>query len=67
MDFIPIYPWFWAVLLGILSGPYLSKNRQLGSFKAPIFLKFLGTHSLKIYLIHQPIIYGTLWVISSVI
>jgi len=67
MDFIPIYPWFWAVLLGILNGPYLSKNRHLGPLKAPAFLKFLGTHSLKIYLIHQPLIYGTLWVISSVI
>lgn len=66
MDFIPIYPWFWAVLLGILSGPYLSKIEQLRSFKTPPLLKFLGTHSLKIYLIHQPLIYGTLWVISSV-
>lgn len=67
MDFIPIFPWFWAVLLGILSGPYLSKIEQLRTFKSPTFLKFLGTHSLKIYLIHQPVIYGTLWVISSLI
>lgn len=67
MDFIPIYPWFWAVLLGILSGPYLSKNEQLGKMKTYPPLKFLGTHSLKIYLIHQPLIYGTLWVISSLI
>jgi len=65
MDFIPIYPWFWAILLGLLSGPYLSKNQKLGNLKAPPFLKFLGTHSLKIYLIHQPLIYGTLWAISS--
>lgn len=67
MDFIPIYPWFWTVLLGILLGPYLSKIRQLEELKAPPFLKLLGTHSLKIYLAHQPIIYGTLWVISSLI
>ncbi|MBA2404845.1 MAG: DUF1624 domain-containing protein [Bdellovibrionales bacterium] len=67
MDFIPIYPWFWAILLGMLVGPYLSKNRQVGNLKAPAPLKFLGTHSLKIYLLHQPLIYGTLWVISSLI
>jgi len=67
MDFIPIYPWFWAILLGILTGPYLSKNEHLARLKAPRFLKFLGTHSLKIYLLHQPMIYGTLWVISSLI
>lgn len=65
MDFIPIYPWFWAILLGILVGPYLSKNRQLREINTPKALKFLGTHSLKIYLLHQPIIYGTLWLIRS--
>lgn len=65
MDFIPIYPWFWAILLGIVIGPYLSKNRHIGAIRAPFVLKFLGTHSLKIYLFHQPIIYGTLWVISG--
>ena len=67
MDFIPIYPWFWAILLGILVGPYLSKNRHVGAIQAPAALKFLGTHSLKIYLLHQPIIFGTLWVISALI
>jgi uncharacterized membrane protein len=65
MDFIPIYPWFWAILLGILSGPYFSKNKHLGPFKSPFFLNFLGNHSLKIYLIHQPIIYGALWLIKA--
>ena len=67
MDFIPIYPWFWAILLGILAGPLLSRNKFLSALNSPPFLKFLGTHSLKIYLFHQPIIYGTLWVISSLI
>ena len=67
MDFIPVYPWFWAVLLGLLSGPYLSKNEQLAHLKPVPSLKFLGTHSLKIYLIHQPLIFGTLWIISSLI
>jgi len=67
MDFIPIYPWFWAVLLGLLSGPHLSGNKYLKDLQAPALLEFLGTHSLKIYLIHQPVIYGTLWVISSLI
>lgn len=65
MDFIPIYPWFWAILLGIVLGPYLSKSRQLMDFPTPRFLRFLGLHSLKIYLIHQPLIFGTLWVIKS--
>lgn len=66
MDFIPIYPWFWAILLGLLTGPILSRNQHLMNFKAPRPLKFLGTHSLKIYLIHQPVIFGTLWLISQI-
>jgi uncharacterized membrane protein len=65
MDFIPIYPWIWAILMGILIGPWLAKNRHLGQIEAPSFLRFLGTNSLKIYLLHQPIIYGTLWVIRG--
>jgi uncharacterized membrane protein len=65
MDFIPIYPWFWAILLGILTEPLLSKNRHLNQLRPPSLFKFLGNHSLKIYLLHQPIIYGTLWAISA--
>lgn len=61
MDFIPIYPWFWAILLGIMVGPYLSRIRLLNEMKPNQFLNFLGRHSLKIYLIHQPVIFGAIW------
>ena len=61
MDFIPIYPWFWAILLGIVVGPYLSRIRLLNEMKPNRFLNLLGRHSLKIYLIHQPVIFGTIW------
>lgn len=65
MDFIPIYPWVWVILLGSLMAPILSKNRHIGGLKAPQWLRFLSSHSLKIYLLHQPIIYGALWVIKA--
>lgn len=65
MDFIPIYPWFWAILLGILIGPYLSRIPLLKDMKPRPVLNFLGQHSLKIYLLHQPLLFGTLWVISQ--
>ena len=61
LDFIPIYPWFWGILAGMLAGPYLSKNSFLANFPDINFLTILGRHSLKIYLIHQPIIYGVFW------
>ena len=66
MDFIPIYPWFWAILSGILIGPYLSKVNQLQAFQAPKVLEVLGKNSLRIYLFHQPLIFGALWLITSI-
>ena len=58
MDFIPIYPWFWVILLGIISTPYLKKHLNiLSSIKIPI-LSQLSQHSLKIYLIHHPVLFG---------
>lgn len=66
MDFIPIYPWFWAILLGLNLAPYLSRRDYLNRFKIPGF-HFLGTHSLKIYLLHQPLIFGILVLIKRVL
>ncbi len=67
MDFIPIYPWFWAILLGILSGPHLSRVSLIRNMKPRPFLNFLGQHSLKIYLVHQPIIFGVIWLASEIL
>ncbi|MCM2348872.1 MAG: DUF1624 domain-containing protein [Bacteriovoracaceae bacterium] len=67
LDFIPIYPWFWAILLGILVGPYLSRIPLLRDMKPQQTLNFMGRHSLKIYLLHQPFLFGCLWVISQVV
>lgn len=65
MDFIPIYPWFWAILLGIFLGPILSSSSLINGRKSNRFLNFLGQHSLKIYLIHQPVIFGVIWLVSQ--
>lgn len=61
MDFIPIYPWFWVVLSGVLIGPYFERIGWVKNLPPSRFLNFLGRHSLKIYLIHQPIIFSVLW------
>jgi len=59
-DYIPLYPWFGLVLLGIYFESIhihrlpLKRNRFTKSFQ------FLGKHSLKIYLLHQPILFGIL-------
>jgi uncharacterized membrane protein len=61
MDFIPIYPWFWAILAGLLLGPRLGRVPLLARAGPRPVLSFLGRHSLKIYLLHQPIIFGLIW------
>lgn len=61
LDFIPIYPWLWVILFGLFSAPYLMKNQFLRGLKSPKALTFLSQHSLKIYLLHQPLIYGFLY------
>ena len=65
MDFIPIYPWFWAILLGILLAPYLKNLSLLAELRGPKFLGWLGKHSLKIYLLHQPLIFGFLFAFQA--
>lgn len=59
-DYISPFPWVGASLLGVFathSGLQLISIKNLGVTK---ILKFLGRHSLIIYLIHQPIIFGLL-------
>ncbi|MBL7664735.1 MAG: DUF1624 domain-containing protein [Bacteriovoracaceae bacterium] len=64
MDFIPVYPWIWVVALGILLAPLVM---QVKGKPNPVLriLSFLSRHSLKIYLLHQPLFYGVLWVIVA--
>jgi uncharacterized membrane protein len=64
MDFIPIYPWFWVILLGILTGPSLSRIPVFNRMKPLSFFAFLGQHSLLIYLVHQPVIFGLVWAMT---
>ena len=66
MDFIPIYPWFWVILMGILVAPYLTNLHILNRWRCPNFLKTLGQNSLMIYLLHQPLIFGFLHLINYV-
>ena len=67
VDYYPILPWFGFALLGIFLGLTLYPQgvRRFGlpdlSQAAPIrALQFLGRHSLVIYLVHQPILFGIL-------
>ena len=66
MDYIPPFPWLAPVLLGVF----------LFHFRGGAFLRLrlppwtsclapLGRHALLIYLIHQPLLYGSLYILAK--
>ena len=66
VDFYPLLPWFGVALIGIFVGYSLYPGGRrrfawpdLGQVAPVRGLRFLGRHSLLIYLIHQPILIGT--------
>lgn len=64
-DYCPIIPWTFMFFIGTLLGRYVNKLPEV--LKKPHIkpLAFIGRHTLVIYLIHQPVIVGILYLISG--
>lgn len=66
-DYVPLFPWFAATLLGIAAAQLMPREGWFRaaetSFIKPLgpVLGFMGRHSLVYYLIHQPILIGLIW------
>lgn len=64
-DYVPLFPWLGVVLVGIALGHMLPAraSTSLASIdaRAPRALAWAGRHSLIIYMLHQPILIGILW------
>ena len=74
VDSMSIFPWMGVFLIGCVIGRvcYQKKESLLpASTKKlhPVFtpFEFIGRHSLIIYLVHQPVVYGILYVIFLVL
>lgn len=71
-DYVPLFPWFGVVLLGLFLGKTLAlkgfwqkrASRQRGAPPARL-LSWAGKHSLAIYMLHQPVLLGTLYFLSK--
>ena len=62
-DYYPILPWIFVFLAGGFLGRAFKKGTAPKIFKAnPVkFLSFIGRHTLLVYLVHQPIVYGGMY------
>lgn len=62
-DYYPIIPWFFLFLSGAALGIYFKEGRVPKIFEAnPIKpISFIGRHTLFIYLIHQTLLYGGMY------
>lgn len=73
VDYFPIFPWIGVLLLGIFLGNSLYPDRER-KFKIPDLSNslvvrkfcFLGRNSLKIYLLHQPILIISLYILGII-
>lgn len=68
-DYVPLIPWIFLFFVGYFLFRIFEKNHLLHSLSAFSFkpLEFIGRHALIIYVIHQPLIYGALYLWVNVI
>jgi uncharacterized membrane protein len=72
-DYVPLFPWLGVVLIGVALGAQWRRRgfalvpalRGLND-APPRWLVFLGVWSLTVYLVHQPVLMGTLWLVRKI-
>jgi uncharacterized membrane protein len=66
-DYVPLFPWLGVVLVGVAAGAWLTARERRAAVSldhiAPRWLAWFGRHSLLVYMLHQPILFGMLRVV----
>lgn len=63
-DYYPLIPWLFLFLTGAFLGKDIKKKKLWEGFYKDVCrpVTWIGQHTLWIYLIHQPVVYGVLYV-----
>lgn len=67
-DFVPVFPWFGFILAGVALArllPWQRFDAAQPSAAPARMLARAGRHSLPIYLLHQPLLFGVLWLVAQ--
>jgi len=70
-DYVPLFPWFGAVLAGIgltrlaAGAGLLERLARVGLHRSAKPLVLAGRHSLAFYLVHQPVLIACVWLFSQ--
>jgi uncharacterized membrane protein len=71
-DYVPLLPWFGFVLVGLFLGKQFltaddrgGARRWLGTRPVSRSLECLGRHSLAVYMLHQPVLIGILYLAAE--
>lgn len=67
-DYFPFFPWIFVFLFGTYIGKFIKEHNMPSFIYKPHSkaLSYLGKHALVIYVAHQPILYGVLWLIFTI-
>jgi uncharacterized membrane protein len=72
VDYVPLFPWLGVVLIGLFLGEFFLRCPWMPVLAAwrsehPAIraLALAGRHSLLVYMLHQPVLMGVLWVASQ--
>lgn len=67
-DYVPLLPWAGVTLLGAAAAHWAltpHATAALSRLRVPRVLAWMGRQSLAIYLVHQPLLFGALWLATS--
>ena len=71
VDYVPLAPWLALPIIGLVVGRWMKKRPDALEVRAPAWmlnpLLLAGRHSLLIYMMHQPILFGLLWLLVTYI